>query len=532
MRARRIKNGGVSRKTPGPSATILRSPQKKVVVSRANKKISIKRKSEGQTKSKSNSKSNHQLPSLLKKGSDLSSNAERAQLAPRHRIEEGGDLIRRQARGEGGVIAQLLDVGRAIRAIEDNRQLERATRRARKVIRATTRRVGVEGRLAPIIPRDEHFCDIKLSASASPARARRLAVLKGARDLSIQQPHGGHVGVEARGGVGGHAEFEEEDLVCAVEAVVGYGSRARVAAAVARDALGVGEDGEFLVAGDEGVGEDGGGGGAAGALGVEVGEGVAEDVVEDAGAVAAVVAEEGQPVELLGCGVVVPAARVGGVGVGGLLLLGGGGCDDGGGGGAGLGLGGDNIGDSSGGGGGGSGDGAAGAEVVVLPGNDLAVNGGSHGISALLVGLLDGTGVEGLVAVAAVGVGVALCGGGGLGVGGDLLEGDWAAEVEGDLLVEGGEGSRVGDGRAGALAVGAHRGHLVVGAGVADVGVLDGVDELAEVVAAIEGGAGRALVGDGGGGSKGQDEGGDAHGEMHLGWLFRGLLLLLFSFCS
>ncbi|KFY85260.1 hypothetical protein V500_08570 [Pseudogymnoascus sp. VKM F-4518 (FW-2643)] len=520
MRARRIKNGGVSRKTPGPSATILRSPQKKVVVSRANKKISIKRKSEGQTKAKGTQKaitSYHH--SSKKKGSDLSSNAERAQLAPRHRIQEGGDLIRRQARGEGGVIAQLLDVGRAIRAIEDNRQLERATRRARKVIRATTRRVGVEGRLAPIIARDQHLCDIKLSASASPARARRLAVLQGARDLSIQQPHGGHVGVEARGGVGGHAEFEEEDFVCAVEAVVGYGSRARVAAAVARDALGVGKDGEFLVAGHEGVGEDGGGGGPAGALGVEVGEGVAEDVVEDAGAVAAVVAEEGQSVEFLGLGVIVPAARVGCVGVGGLLLLGGGGCDDGGGGSssASLGLGGDIIDDSSGGGGGGSGDGAAGAKVVVLPGNDLAVNGGSHGLGALLVGLLDGAGVEGLVAVAAVGVGVALCGGGGLGVGGDLLEGDWAAEVEGDLLVEGGEGAGVGDGRAGALSVGAHRGHLVVGAGVADVGVLDGVDELAEVVAAIEGGAGRALVGDGGGGGKGQDEGGDAHGEMHLG---------------
>ncbi|KFY17494.1 hypothetical protein V491_04980, partial [Pseudogymnoascus sp. VKM F-3775] len=97
--------------------------------------------------------------------------------------------------------------------------------------------------------------------------------------------------------------------------------------------------------------------------------------------------------------------------------------------------------------------------------------------------------------------------------------------VEGDLLVEGSEGASVGDGGAGARAVAAHGGHLVVGAIVADVGVLDGVDELAEVVSAIEGRAGGALVGDSGGGSKGQDERGDAHGEMHFE-LFRGSLFV------
>ncbi|KFY15233.1 hypothetical protein V492_02141, partial [Pseudogymnoascus sp. VKM F-4246] len=162
------------------------------------------------------------------------------------------------------------------------------------------------------------------------------------------------------------------------------------------------------------------------------------------------------------------------------------------------------------------GRGAAGTEVVVLPGLDLAVDDSGHHVGALIVGLLDGAGVEGLVAVAAVGVGVALGGAGGLGVGGDLLEGDGPAEVEGDLLIEWGERAGVVDGRGGALAVGAHVGHLVVGASVADVGVLDGVDELAEEVASVLGGARGALVGDSGGGREGQNEGGDAHGEMHF----------------
>lgn len=370
----------------------------------------------------------------------------------------------------------------------------------------------MEGRLAAVVTRDQDLGDIKLSASGSPARAGSLAVLEGTGDLSVQEPDSGHVGVEAGGGVGGHAEFEEEDLVSAVEAVVGDGSRASVAAAVAGDTLGVGEDGEFLVAADQGVVEDGGGGGAAGTLGVEVRQRVAEDVVEDTGAGAAVVAQEGQAVESLGLSIVVTAASVRGVRVSGLLLLGS--CDDWGldsGSSGNCGRGGISL---------GSGSCGGAAKVVVLPGRDLSVDGGGDDVT-LLDGLFERARVEGLVAVAAVRVGVALGGAGGLGVGGDLLEGDGAAEVEGDLLVKGGERAGVGDGRAGALAVGAHGGHLVVGAGVADVGVLDGIDELAEEVASVFGGAGGALVGDSGGGSKGQDEGGDAHGEVHFGWLFR-----------
>ncbi|KFY68359.1 hypothetical protein V496_01129 [Pseudogymnoascus sp. VKM F-4515 (FW-2607)] len=451
----------------------------------------------------------------IKPEDSKANNAERAQLVPRHRAEEGGDLLSAQAGGEGGVVAQLLDVCGSVGAVEDDSQLHGAAGRASEVVGASTRGVGVEGRLAALITGHQDLGDIELSASGGPARAAGLTVLEGTWDLGVQHPDGGHVGVEAGGGVLGHAELEEEDLVGAVEAVVGDGAGADVAAAVALDALVVGEDGELLVAADKGVGEDGGGGGATGALGVEVGEGVTEDVVEDAGSVSAVVAEEGQAVEGLGLGVVVTAAGVGGVGVSGLLLLlvgNWGGWLGSGSHGGGLGV----LDLSSSWGGGVGGDSAAGAEVVVLPGLDDTVDGGGHDVGALLDGLLERARVEGLVAVAAVGVGVALGGAGGLGVGGDLLEGDGATEVEGDLLIERGERAGVGDGGAGARAVAAHRGHLVVGAGVADVGVLDGVDELAEVVAAIEGGAGGALVGNGGGGSKGQDEGGDAHGEMHF----------------
>lgn len=58
---------------------------------------------------------------------------------------------------------------------------------------------------------------------------------------------------------------------------------------------------------------------------------------------------------------------------------------------------------------------AAGAEVVVLPALDDAVDGGGHDASTLLDGLRERERVEGLLAVTAVGVGVAL---GGAGVGG------------------------------------------------------------------------------------------------------------------
>ncbi|KFX91561.1 hypothetical protein V490_05835, partial [Pseudogymnoascus sp. VKM F-3557] len=229
-------------------------------------------------------KQRHQLPIIIpskREESDLSRDSERAKLAPRRGAEELRHLVRGQAGGEGSIIAELLDVCGAIGAVEDNSHLDSSAGRASEVIRASTGGVGVQGRLAAVITRHQDLSDIELSASRSPARARLLAVLEGTWDLSVQHPDGGHVGVESRGGVLGHTELEEEDLVCAVEAVVGYGAGTSVAAAVASDALLVGEDGEFLVAADEGVSEDGGGGGAAGALGVEVGQGVAEDVVED-----------------------------------------------------------------------------------------------------------------------------------------------------------------------------------------------------------------------------------------------------------
>lgn len=198
----------------------------------------------------------------------------------------------------------------------------------------------MEGTLSLIITRVQHLKDIELAAPALPAAAP--AVLARQRDLGVQQPQRGDVGLLAGGAlVVGHLELEEEDLVGAGESGVADGAGLHVAAVRAIAALLVGEDGELLARGDGGVGEGLRGGGAGEPRAGEVRERVAEGRRPGAGAGdAAVVAQEGQAAGGAGVGGVVGRAGVvggdacgGGVGGGGL-------GDDGGRGGGGDGAGG------------------------------------------------------------------------------------------------------------------------------------------------------------------------------------------------
>jgi hypothetical protein len=158
------------------------------------------------------------------------------------------------------------------------------------------------------------------------------------------------------------------------------------------------------------------------------------------------------------------------------------------------------------------------SKVVVLPRDDLPVDGGDDHVRGALLhsGLcLSGAFVELLVTVAAaLDVGVAALLGGGERVGCELLQGDWATEVEGNLLIEGGERSGEALLGGGTLPVGAHVGDLVVGSSGSDIKVLDGLDGLAVPVAANLLGSHGALVGDGTG-AEGQNGGSDLGGELH-----------------
>lgn len=159
--------------------------------------------------------------------------------------------------------------------IKDNSITHKLFRRPLEVIAGPATVGQVQRRLALIITRRQHLDEVRLTAARVPARA--LAVLGGAGDLAVERPDGGHVAVELAAAVHGHLEAEEEDLVGAAEALVGYVLGAGEAAAlVARLA---GPDGELLVGADEAGLEDLGLGGAAGAGAVQEREGVAPGAV-------------------------------------------------------------------------------------------------------------------------------------------------------------------------------------------------------------------------------------------------------------
>ena len=286
----------------------------------------------------------------------------------------------------------------------------------------------MEGRLALVVTRSENLDEVGLTTASAPAGA--FAVLAGAGDLAVESPDGGHVAVETSVTVEGHLEAEEEDLVGAGEALVGdvlgTGETASLVAGLA------GPDGELLVTLDDAGLEDLGLGAAAGTFGVQVRERAALSAVslsewfalpesrslrqmvnlriKDTRALATVIAEEDHVVSNTILGVVVSdtvpvlagaadlVLEVGNRALGGLVLgrlgrLVAGGLGR-------LGLGG---GSSSRGGvdwGRGIGGSGSAAEPVVLPRDDLAVNGGDDhvGLSRALVLALR---VEVSVAVAA-----------------------------------------------------------------------------------------------------------------------------------
>lgn len=153
--------------------------------------------------------------------------------------------------------------------MEDGSDLDVLVDGAVKVVGGAGAVGEMERALALCAAGGEDLVNVDLAAARVPAGAGVVLGCPG--DARVQEPEGGHVAVEAAVAVEGHLEVEEEDLVGAGKALVGdvfcAGEAAGLVTLFAR------EDGEFLVGGDLGVGEDLGGGGAAVALGVEVGEG-------------------------------------------------------------------------------------------------------------------------------------------------------------------------------------------------------------------------------------------------------------------
>jgi hypothetical protein len=184
-------------------------------------------------------------------------------------------------------------MSRGIIAIEDDRHLDRGIDRAIKVIRIAAGDIPVHGGLAAPVAGIEHLEDIPLATAGLPARTLGAAILERVGDLRVEDPRRGHVLVPARGAGDGHVELEEEELLGAVEAVVGHAAgpgRAAVAALTGP----VGHEDELVAVAEHLVGEDLGRGRAGLGIGGGVGERVAEELVEDAGALAAHVVEEGE----------------------------------------------------------------------------------------------------------------------------------------------------------------------------------------------------------------------------------------------
>ena len=426
--------------------------------------------------------------------------------------EEAVDLGSGEGTREAGAVWELNDVERSVGRVHDHGELHGVVGWADKVVGRAARSVGVESRLATILAWGKNLNDIELSAARSPARAGSLAVLEGTWDLSVEHPNGWHVAVESGGGFVWHLELEHEDLVCAIESVVGDGARADVAAVIAR-ALTVGHDGELLVGADQLVAEDGWGRSASVAISVEVGERVSVVGVEGARALSTVVSEEDNSIGAAGLGIVKADTGVCSVWINGLLVLVDlwrSGLDASSLGSWALSTGnliwvGWNL---------GGGRSSSWAEPVVLPSHNLSVNCGGDGVWLGLLLLME-LGVSVATSVWSAEVG-AFGRAARLGVGGDLLELQWATEVKRDFLVEWSEGAGVLDWLGGASTA-SHGSDLVVGARVADVGVGDGLDWLAVEVASFIHRALSTLVGLDESCAEGKDGHGGLNGELHDG---------------
>lgn len=426
--------------------------------------------------------------------------------------EEAVDLGSGEGTREAGAIWELNNVEGSVGGVHDHGELHGVVGWTDQVVGRSAWSVGVESRLAAVLTWGKSLNDVELSAARSPARAGRLAVLEGTWDLSVKHPDSWHVAVESARGVVWHLELEHENLVCAIESVVGDSAWADVAAVIA-GTLTVGHNGELLVGGDELVAEDGWGRRTSVAAGVEVGEGASVVGVEGARALSSVVAKEDNSIGAAGLSIVEADTGVCSVCINGLLVLVDlwrSGLDASSLGNWDLSIGnlcwvGWNL---------GGGRSSCCAEPVVLPGDNLSINGGGDGVGlGLLLFVELGVSVATSVWSAEVG---ALGRTARLGVGGDLLELHWATEVERDLLVEWSEGAGVLDWLRGASTTG-HGSDLVVGARVADVGVGDGLDWLAVEVASVVDGALSALVGLGESCAEGNDGHRGLDGELHDG---------------
>lgn len=379
-------------------------------------------------------------------------------------VEDGSQLLKQalvannivdgsgvHGRAELVAVVKNLDVDVVVH--HDHGGLDGVVAGAVEVVGRTALVVAVQGGLHALVAGGQDFEDVELAAARGPARALRVAVLEGTGDLRVQHPDGGHVDrvvlADALLAVVGHLEFEEEGLVGAGEAVVRDGAGTAVAARVALAFL-VGHDDDLVLGRELAVIENLGGGAAALAVGAGVREGVAEGVVEDAGAGAAVVVQEDEAVGVALAGAVVglttPVATGGGAtkdAVNDVAARRAGGRRGRGrrrrgGGGRGAGVRASVVGLvlDRGGSGGSVGAGGLLAGVVVGPADGLAVDGGVDHVAEVGVGLtLVGVGVSVGVATGGGATADLVLGGGRVagGVDGELLQLGGTTDVDGDL---------------------------------------------------------------------------------------------------
>ena len=219
-----------------------------------------------------------------------------------HAVNDGVDSVTGHGAAKLGAVGQELDVDVVV--VQNEGSLDAAAGRALEVVRVTAGNVAMECALHAGVSGSENLEDVKFTAAGRPAGAVGLAILQGARDLSVEQPDRGHVDgiVDGRGSLasGRHLEFEEESLRRAVKAVVSN-SAVTDETTGSVGALAVGEDDDLLAGGEGGALEDLRRGRTAGTVGARVREGVAKGVVKDTRARATVVVQEDKAI---GCGII------------------------------------------------------------------------------------------------------------------------------------------------------------------------------------------------------------------------------------
>lgn len=127
------------------------------------------------------------------------------------------DGIRAHAGTEVEVIVENLNVRHLI--VKDDSGFDCTARWAVEVVRVATSEVAVQRGFAASVAGVEDLKKIEFTATGCPAIALGFAVLKRARDLSIEHPDSGHIGVVARALIEGHGEFKEEGLLRTAKAI-------------------------------------------------------------------------------------------------------------------------------------------------------------------------------------------------------------------------------------------------------------------------------------------------------------------------